>query len=48
MPNWIGRLLGGQTNTPAESKSFAGHSMLSLSQLGAPNWSQRGFVSLVN
>ena len=48
MPNWIGRLLGGQTNTPGERKSFAGHSMLSLSQLGAPNWSQRGFVSLVN
>lgn len=48
MPNWIGRLWGGQTNTPGERKSFAGHSMLSLSQLGAPNWSQRGFVSLVN
>jgi len=48
MPNWIGRLVGGQTNTPGEQKSFAGHSMLSFNQLGAANWSQRGFVSLVN
>jgi HK97 family phage portal protein len=48
MPNWISRLLGGGTNTPAESKSFGGHSLLSLSQLGAPNWSHRGFASLVN
>ncbi|MFP9136818.1 phage portal protein [Devosia sp. XGJD_8] len=48
MPNWISRLLGGQTNTPAETKNFAGHTLLSLSQLGAANWSHRGFASLVN
>ncbi|MFN4212028.1 MAG: phage portal protein [Devosia sp.] len=48
MPNWISRLLGGQSNTPAETKSFAGHTLLSLSQLGAANWSHRGFASLVN
>ena len=48
MPNWISRLLGGGTNTPAERKSFAGHSLLSLNQLGAANWSNRGFASLVN
>ncbi|WP_332693641.1 phage portal protein [Devosia sp.] len=48
MPNWISRLLGGGTNTPAETKNFAGHTLLSLSQLGAANWSHRGFASLVN
>jgi HK97 family phage portal protein len=48
MPNWISRLLGGQSNAPAETKSFAGHTLLSLSQLGAANWSHRGFASLVN
>ncbi|HEV7344800.1 MAG TPA: phage portal protein [Devosia sp.] len=48
MPNWISRLLGGGANAPAERKSFARHALLSLSQLGAPNWSNRGFSSLVN
>lgn len=48
MPNWISRLLGGQTNTPPERKSLAGHTLLSLSQLGAANWTHRGFASLVN
>jgi HK97 family phage portal protein len=47
MPNWINRLLGGRVDAPLERKDFAGHTMLSLSQLGAPNWSQRGFASLV-
>jgi len=46
--NWISRLLGGGANTPVEAKSVAGHSLLSLSQLGAANWSHRGFASLVN
>src|SRR5690606_25453565 len=48
MPNWISRLLGGGANVPAERKAFAGHTLLSLSQLGAASWSQRGFASLVN
>ena len=48
MPNWISRLLGGSTNTPHERKSFSGHTLLSLNQLGAANWSNRGFASLVN
>ena len=48
MPNWISRLLGGRADAPAETKTFAGHSVLSLNQLGAANWSQRGFASLVN
>lgn len=48
MPNWINRLLGGRDNAPAERKAFAGHTLLSLSQLGAANWSHRGFASLVN
>ena len=48
MPNWISRLLGGGANTPAERKSFNGHTLLSLSQLGAASWSNRGFASLVN
>src|SRR5215217_8929141 len=48
MPNWISRLLGGRTNTPAEQKSVGSQTLLSLSQLGAANWSNRGFVSLCN
>ncbi|HTM78886.1 MAG TPA: phage portal protein [Devosia sp.] len=48
MPNWFNRLTGGRDNTPAERKDFSGHSVLSLSQLGAANWSHRGFASLVN
>jgi HK97 family phage portal protein len=48
MPNWISRLWGGGAHEPIEAKSFAGHTLLSLSQLGAPNWSHRGFASLVN
>ena len=48
MPNWISRLLGGRLSTPTERKDFAGHSLLSLNQLGAANWSHRGFASLVN
>ncbi|MDB5530567.1 MAG: phage portal protein [Devosia sp.] len=48
MPNWFNRLTGGRDNTPAERKDFAGHSVLSLSQLGAATWSNRGFASLVN
>ena len=48
MPNWISRLLGGGGNAPAESKAFNGQTLLSLSQLGAANWSHRGFASLVS
>jgi HK97 family phage portal protein len=48
MPNWISRLLGGRMNAPAETKNFTGHTLLSLSQLGAASWSNRGFASLVN
>lgn len=48
MPGWINRLFGGPTNAPAETKSFAGHTMLTLSQLGAAQWSGRGYASLVN
>jgi HK97 family phage portal protein len=48
MPNWINRLLGGDTNTPAESKAYGAQTLLSLSQLGAANWSNRGFASLAN
>jgi HK97 family phage portal protein len=48
MPNWISRLLGGDTNTPAESKAYGAQTLLSLSQLGAANWSNRGFASLAN
>jgi HK97 family phage portal protein len=48
MPNFLSRLFGGRTNTPQETKSFAGHTMLSLSQLGPAQWSGRGYASLVN
>jgi len=48
MPNWFNRLTGGRQDAPAERKDFAAHSVLSLSQLGAASWSNRGFASLVN
>ncbi len=48
MPNIFNRLFGGRTNTPGETKSFAGHTMLTLSQLGPAQWSGRGYASLVN
>ncbi len=48
MPNWMNRLFGGQSNTPGETKSFAGHTMMTLSQLGPAQWSGRGYASLVN
>ena len=48
MPNWIDRLRGGRKHAPAERKAFGGQTLLSLSQLGAANWSGRGFASLVN
>jgi HK97 family phage portal protein len=47
MPNWFNRLRSGRSAVP-ERKDFAGHSLVTLSQLGAANWSQRGFASLVN
>lgn len=39
---------GGNAVAPVETKNFACHTLLTLSQLGAANWSQRGFASLVN
>ena len=48
MPNWMNRLLGGRPNTPGEAKSFAGHTLMTLSQLGPAQWSGRGYASLVN
>ncbi|WP_108395757.1 phage portal protein [Devosia submarina] len=48
MPNWINRLLGGGTNAPAEHKAYGTQTLVSLSQLGAANWSSRGFASLAN
>ncbi len=48
MPNFLNRLFGGRTNAPSEAKSFAGHTMLTLSQLGPAQWSGRGYASLVN
>ncbi len=48
MPEWMNRLFGGGAGAAGEQKSFGGHTLLTLSQLGAPNWSGRGFASLVN
>ena len=48
MPNWINRLFGGRNNTPSETKSFAGHTLMTLSALGPAQWSGRGYASLVN
>ena len=48
MPNWMNRLFGGRTNTPSETKNFAGHTLMTLSALGSARWSGRGYASLVN
>ena len=48
MSNWMNRLFGGRMNTPAETKNFGGHSMMTLSALGPAQWSGRGYASLVN
>ncbi|MGV3576158.1 MAG: phage portal protein [Devosia sp.] len=48
MPNWMNRLFGGRTNAPAETKNFAGHTLMTLSALGAAQWSARGYASLVS
>lgn len=48
MSNWMNRLFGGLMNTPAETKNFGGHSMMTLSALGPAQWSGRGYASLVN
>ncbi|SFV35894.1 phage portal protein, HK97 family [Devosia crocina] len=48
MPNWINRFFGGRMNTPAETKNFAGHTVMTLSALGPAQWSGRGYGSLVN
>lgn len=48
MPNLFTRLFGGRSPAPAETKSFAGHTLMTLSQLGPAQWSGRGYASLVN
>lgn len=48
MPNWMNRLFGGRTNTPSETKNFAGHTLMTLSALGPAQWSGRGYASLVS
>ncbi|MCR6633981.1 phage portal protein [Devosia sp.] len=48
MPNWMNRLFGGRTNTPSETKNFAGHTLMTLSALGPAQWSGRGYGSLVS
>jgi HK97 family phage portal protein len=48
MPNWMTRLFAGRTHAPAETKTFAGHTLMTLSQLGPAKWSGRGYASLVN
>ena len=48
MANWMNRLFGGRDDAPREGKAFAGHTMLTLSQLGPAQWSGRGYASLVN
>jgi phage portal protein BeeE len=46
--NWLNRLTRGRTNAPDETKSHAGHTVVSLSELREATWSGRGFASLVN
>jgi HK97 family phage portal protein len=46
--NWFNRMTGGRFGASVEKKDFAGHTLVSLNQLGAASWSNRGFASLVN
>lgn len=48
MSNWMNRLFGGRTNTPSETKNFAGHTLMTLNALGPAQWSGRGYASLVS
>lgn len=43
MPNWLSRMLGG-----TEAKSLGPQAMVTLTALGEPSWSKRGFVGLTN
>ena len=47
MPNWFTRLAGGVV-APAEQKAGGPQSLMSITSLGDPSWSRRGFVSLAN
>ena len=47
MPNWFTRLAGGVV-APAERKAGGPQSLMTLTSLGDPSWSRRGFVSLAN
>ena len=42
MPSRLNRLSGGQFAMPTERKS---QTLLTLTSLGDPNWSRRGFAS---
>jgi HK97 family phage portal protein len=46
MANWFTRL--GAALTPAEAKSGGPQTLMTLTSLGEPSWSRRGFVSLAN
>jgi HK97 family phage portal protein len=48
MPSWMNRLLGGKARVAREEKSFTGGAMMTLSPLGAPSWTGRGYASLFN
>ncbi len=45
MPSFLDRLTGGRSNAPAEQKS---QTYFALTDLGAAQWSRRGFVALAN
>jgi len=48
MPSWLNRLRGGGTPLPVEQKSGGPQTLVTLTSLGDPNWSRRGFASLAN
>jgi HK97 family phage portal protein len=48
MAKWMDRLFGGGSNAPGEQKAFAGHTVMTMSQLGPAQWSGRGYASLVS
>ncbi len=46
MANWLNRLTGGGSRAPAEQKAGGPQTLLTLTALGDPTWSRRGFVAL--
>jgi HK97 family phage portal protein len=48
LPNWLTRLAGGRTNAPAETKSAVQHTLMTLRELGDPDWGRRSYAALAS